>query len=150
MSVARIHDSLWRSDDVGEVDIGQTIETLCRDLSDMAGDRRTLDVTVAADVKLPYQQALALSLIAVELVTNALKYAYAPEEPGAVQVEVSHRERGAVCLTVADQGRGLPDDWSTGHRESGLGMKLIRAMLHQIGGEMQVEPGPGSRFVVCA
>jgi hypothetical protein len=29
-------------------------------------------------------------------------------------------------------------------------MKLIRAMLKQIGGEMQVEQGPGSRFVVCA
>jgi two-component sensor histidine kinase len=150
MSVARIHDSLWRSDDVGEVDIGQTIEILCRDLSGMAGERRTLDVTVARDVKLPYQQALALSLIAVELVTNALKYAYAPEEPGVVQVEVRHREEGAVCLTVADQGRGLPADWSTGRRESGLGMKLIRAMLKQIGGEMQVEQGPGSRFVVCA
>lgn len=150
MSVARIHDSLWRSDDIGEVDIGQTISALCRDLSGMAGERRTLTVTAAPDIKLPYQQALSLSLIAIELITNALKYAYPPDEAGVVAVEVRADPERRVCLSVTDQGRGLPADWREAPRESGLGMKLINAMLSQIKGELRVETGVGSRFVVCA
>jgi light-regulated signal transduction histidine kinase (bacteriophytochrome) len=150
MSVARIHDSLWRSDEVGEVDIGQTIAALCRDLSSMAGEGRSLEVTAGPDIRLPYQQALALSLITLELVTNAVKYAYGPEEAGKVEVDIRAQPEGGVCLTVSDRGRGLPADWAAGARESGLGMKLINAMLSQIKGEMRVETGAGARFVVCA
>ena len=150
MSVARIHDALYRSEDVGDVDIGQTIESLCRDLAGMAGQGQTLEVSATPGIRLPYQQALAFSLIATELVTNALKYAYAPEEHGAVEVEVRAQADRNVCLIVSDQGRGLPEDWASGQRQSGLGMKLIRAMLTQVDGEMRVENGPGARFVVCA
>jgi two-component sensor histidine kinase len=121
MSVARIHDSLWRSDDVGEVDIGQTIEILCRDLSGMAGERRTLDVTVAPDVKLPYQQALALSLIAVELVTNALKYAYAPEEPGVCKSRSGTGRKGRSASRSPTRGGGSPPTGPQGGARAGSG-----------------------------
>lgn len=148
MSVARIHDSLYQSESLEEVDIGQTIERLCQDLADMAGEKHTLAVKTAPAIMMPYRQAVGLALIATELVTNALKYAYHPEERGAVDVSVARQYDGdGVCLVVADQGRGLPDGW--GERD-GLGMKLIRAMLAQIGGEMQVEQGAGARFTVCA
>jgi two-component sensor histidine kinase len=116
----------------------------------MAGEGRSLEVTAGPDIRLPYQQALALSLITLELVTNAVKYAYGPEEAGKVEVDIRAQPEGGVCLTVSDRGRGLPADWAAGARESGLGMKLINAMLSQIKGEMRVETGAGARFVVCA
>lgn len=150
MSVARVHDSLWRSDEVGEVDVGQTLTRLCADLQAMAGAERLVSVEAEPGLKLPYREASALSLIAVELVTNALKYAYAPGEPGGVEVEVGRAPGGRVRLEVADQGRGLPPDWRDGARESGLGMKLVRSLLSQLGGELSVESGPGTRLMVLA
>ena len=152
MSVARIHDSLYQSEDVEEVDIGQTIDELCRDIAGMAGERHKLEVPATHNLKVPYRNAVGLSLIAAELVTNALKYAYAPEQSGSVDVTVQASRGGpsGVCLTVSDQGQGLPVNWSTHPRQSGLGMKLINAMLAQIGGEMTVESDAGARFTVCA
>ncbi len=152
MSVARIHDSLYQSEDVEEVDIGQTIATLCHDISGMAGERHKLEVTATPNLKVPYRNAVGLSLIAAELVTNALKYAYSPEQTGSVDVCVKRKAEtvSGVCLTVSDQGQGLPEDWKTHPRQSGLGMKLINAMLAQIGGEMTVESVAGARFTVCA
>ena len=47
----------------------------------------------------------------------------------------------------------MPPDWADRPRSSGrLGMKVIRAMLQQIGGEMRVEPdrNPGACFTVAA
>lgn len=151
MTVARIHDSLYQSDDLQEVDIGQTIERLCQDLADMTGASRPVQVHAAADIKMPYRRAVGLALIVTELVTNALKYAYRPDEAGSVDVTVRPDETdGRVCLVVADHGRGLPADFSERPRQTGLGMKLVRAMLSQIEGEMRVNPGPGASFTVCA
>ena len=150
MSVARIHDSLYQSEDVEEVDIGQTIAKLCLDLAEMAGERHKLEVSASPNLKVSYRHAVGLSLIAAELVTNALKYAYRPEQTGSVDVEVRAKGEHGVCLTVSDQGQGLPEDWATQPRQSGLGMKLINAMLAQIGGEMTVESTGGARFTVCA
>jgi two-component system, chemotaxis family, sensor kinase Cph1 len=153
MSVARVHDSLYQSESMQEVDLGQTIERLCNDLAGMAGDKRGLELEAHAGLMVPYRTAVGLALVATELVTNALKYAYPAEEIGDVRVVVTPQVDGAgVCLTVSDHGRGLPEDWATATRPgSGLGMRLIRAMLQQIGGTMTVEKGEpqGARFVVC-
>ena len=73
MSVARVHDSLYQADRVDEVDLGQTIENLCNDLAGLAGDGHAVDLTAEPGLMVPYRKAVALSLIATELVTNAFQ-----------------------------------------------------------------------------
>src|SRR5689334_22168382 len=101
----------------------------------------------------PYRTAVALSLIATELVTNAFKYAYDPEEAGRVEVSVAHLPDGGVQVRVCDQGRGLPEGWAeggTGRPQRGLGMRLIRAMLDQVGATLEVSGDGGACFTVTA
>ena len=94
--------------------------------------------------------AVALSLIATELITNAFKYAFA-EAGGRVAVRVAGEAEGRVRLSVCDDGKGLPTDWPDAPaRGTGLGMKLIRAMLDQINARLEVENGPGACFTVTA
>lgn len=156
MSVARVHASLQQSDDSRQVDLGQTLRQLCDDLTaGMGGTTRRLDVQAEPGLMVFSQTAVALSLVATELVTNALKYAYAPDEPGQVEVSVRSRTAGGVELRICDGGRGLPADWSDRAKVSGgrggLGMRVIRAMLQQIGAEMQVgSTRPGACFTVLA
>ena len=156
MSVARVHDSLHLSDDIESVDLGQTLRQLCSDLSaGMTGAEQRLDVDADNGLMVSSQAAVALSMVATELVTNALKYAYAPGEQGEVEISLKARPAGGVELRVCDTGRGLPADWSdragSAGRRGGLGMRVIRAMLSQIGAEMEVraEP-PGACFTVRA
>ncbi|MGY2052642.1 histidine kinase dimerization/phosphoacceptor domain -containing protein [Methylobacterium sp. JK268] len=149
MSVARVHDSLYQTESVGEVDLGQTIETLCSDLSVMASGRHTLSLAAEPGLMVPYRKAVALSLIATELVTNAFKYAY--DEGGRVSVSVGAASEGRVSLSVRDEGRGLPADWAeVPSQGTGLGMKLVRAMLDQINARIEVEPCLGACFKVTA
>lgn len=149
MSVARVHNSLYQSESIEEVDLGQTIQALCDDLAAMAGANRDLAFSAEPGLMVPYRTAVGLSLIATELVTNALKYAYAPGESGRVDVRLrQHEKGGGVCLTVSDRGRGLPEEWGRQPRR-GLGMRLIQAMLDQIGGRMIVASESGARFTVC-
>ncbi|ACA17598.1 multi-sensor signal transduction histidine kinase [Methylobacterium sp. 4-46] len=151
MSVARVHDSLYQTESVDEVDLGQTIENLCADLSAMAGDRHTLELDAEQGLMVPYRKAVALSLIATELVTNAFKYAYDGAEGGRVSVSVASQAEGRVRLSVRDEGRGLPTGWAEAPaRGTGLGMKLVRAMLEQINARIEVEPCLGTCFTVTA
>ncbi|WP_425350895.1 histidine kinase dimerization/phosphoacceptor domain -containing protein [Methylobacterium aquaticum] len=150
MSVARVHDSLYQAESVEEVDLGQTIETLCADLAGMAGEGHEVDLDVEPGLMVPYRKAVALSLIATELITNAFKYAFA-EAGGRVAVRVAGEAEGRVRLSVCDDGKGLPTDWPDAPaRGTGLGMKLIRAMLDQINARLEVENGPGACFTVTA
>ena len=156
MSVARVHSSLQQSEDSRSVDLGQTLRQLCDDLAaGMTGAEQRLDVQAEPGLMVPSQTAVALSLVATELVTNALRYAYAPGEQGEVEVSVRGRASGGVELRICDAGRGLPPDWSDRATVSagrgGLGMRVIRAMLHQIGASMEVRPdAPGACFTVLA
>ncbi|MET7246221.1 histidine kinase dimerization/phosphoacceptor domain -containing protein [Methylobacterium sp. EM32] len=150
MSVARVHDSLYQAESVEEVDLGQTIENLCADLVGMAGEGHAVDLEAEPGLMVPYRKAVALSLIATELITNAFKYAFA-EAGGRVAVCVSGETEGRIRLSVCDDGRGLPTDWPDAPaRGTGLGMKLIRAMLDQINARLEVENRPGACFTVTA
>jgi len=150
MSVARVHDSLYQAESVEEVDLGQTIEALCNDLAGMAGSDHSVDLTAESGLMVPYRKAVALSLIATELVTNAFKYATSPRGGARINVTVQGEGEG-VRLRVCDDGQGLPAGWEeikpTG---TGLGMRLVRAMLDQIDARIEFENAPGACFTVHA
>ncbi len=153
MSVARVHDSLYQAERFDEVDLGQTLESLCNDLAGLAGEGHAVDLSAEPGLMVPYRKAVALSLIATELVTNAFKYAANPAGGGRVEVSVSAAGPGAVQLRVCDDGAGLPDDWADAKargKGSGLGMKLIRAMLDQINARLDVANNPGACFTITA
>jgi two-component sensor histidine kinase len=151
MSVARVHDSLYQAESIEDVDLGQTIENLCRDLSGMAGDNHSIGITADARVMVPYRKAVALSLIATELVTNAFKYAFREAGGGHIAVSVSDQGGGRVRIRICDDGEGLPEGWAERKpRGTGLGMKLVRAMLDQIDATLEVANDPGACFTVNA
>ena len=157
MSVARVHDSLYQGDSLEQVDLGQTIQALCDDLAGMAGDEHSVEMTAETGLMVPYRHAVALSLITTELVTNAFKYAGRPDKGAHITVTVEGRKdgearsEGAVRLTVCDDGDGMPPDWESGRAKgTGLGMKLVRAMLEQIGARLEAQNAGGACFTVHA
>lgn len=86
--------------------------------------------------------ATHLYWIAQEAVANARKYA------DADGIRVSLRREGQqLHLTVADDGKGLPED----HQNSdGLGLNTMHNRAQLIGGQLEIEttPGEGTR-VIC-
>ncbi|MCJ2044055.1 GAF domain-containing protein [Methylobacterium sp. J-078] len=151
MSVARVHDSLYQAENLEEVDLGQTIEILCQDLSGMAGDGQTVGIVTDAKVMVPYRKAVALSLIATELVTNAFKYATTAAGTARVEVSIYGQDDGGVRMRVCDDGEGLPEGWAERKpKGTGLGMRLVRAMLDQIDARLEVSNDPGACFTVYA
>lgn len=97
-------------------------------------------VTVTADltpITLPTQMAVPLALVVNELLTNAIKHAFADGRSGAVHVTLSVGE-GQCRVSVADDGQGVVE----GHEGSGVGRILIQAFVGELGGEISTRTGP--------
>lgn len=151
MSIARVHDSLQQSTSSQDVDLGESLRQLCDDLAGGVAEGGLLEVDASSGLMVSSQIAVALSLIATELVTNAIKYAYPDDDRGTVRVILRPGEAEGISMSVCDDGRGLDADWDTRERVGGgLGMRVIRALLKQIGGTISVDEDrrKGACFVV--
>jgi two-component sensor histidine kinase len=90
------------------------------------------------------EQATPVSLVLLECVNNALEHAFA-SEGGLVRVSMA-REGQRHVLTVADDGRGLPDGFDVETSRT-LGLKIVRTMAGQLGGGFSMTREP--RGVAC-
>jgi signal transduction histidine kinase len=105
------------------------------------------------------REAIARSLL--NLVNNALKYSHDDKYLGVNL----YRVNGSVRLEVVDHGIGIPqteqhkvfekfyrvgDPLVHNTKGSGLGLSLVRHIVHAHGGDVMVEsaPGKGSKFII--
>lgn len=105
-----------------------------------------LDLNIE-DVELDWQQALALGMIILELVTNAVKHGY-PQEGGSMDVRVSLARKEALHrLEVADNGVGLPQGLDLRAPRS-FGLALVNSLVNQLRGDLNAEGVGGARFSI--
>ncbi|MCW5721055.1 MAG: response regulator [Devosia sp.] len=131
-AIAGVHRHLYTSDDVHSVEIADYINSLVDELvtsMQSHGQTPTLRVQVQS-FQLPTEKVTWLGVILTELITNALKYAYAGRDLGEVRVFMA-QQNGIVELLVEDDGIG----WTgTGTPQgTGLGSRIVKAMAHSLG-----------------
>ncbi len=157
-SMALVHEKLYQSQNLAQIDFGDYLHDLVDNLSHAFGTDRPIawrfDVE---DVPLSVDMAIPCGLVVTELLTNALKYAF-PAGGGQPRAErgeteckigVEFRADGErLTLVVADNGVGLPPglDWA---RPSSLGLQLINVLVrHQLGGQVEVDTHAGTTFKI--
>jgi two-component sensor histidine kinase len=137
--VSRVH-SLLQHGGQPFVEMKPLIDNLCADLRvSLVGLR---PIAIREDVEhflLPLHVARSIALIANELVTNALKYAFPDDRLGTVQIRLA-RVGDEITLLVEDDGVGLPH--SAGPCGSGFGQKLVRSLAHHLGGVFTIGDEP--------
>lgn len=146
-TVARIHNRLWRHEEVNAVDLAAFLADLCRDLEASAPGCRLL-YEATAPVSVDPDLATSLGLVVNELVTNAFKYACSTGE-GEVRVRLDSIGGEALRLTVTDRGPGLPPGFDPARAGASLGMRLVTGFARQLQGRLDVSSAePGARFAL--
>ena len=95
------------------------------------------------------ETARALGLIVCELDRNAAKHAFSGERARDPVIVVSLRRTSpAWRLVVSDNGPGMGT--AAPQSGSGLGLALVRSLARSIGGEVDIESGPGGTAVAVS
>jgi two-component system, sensor histidine kinase PdtaS len=95
--------------------------------------------------KLHADLATPLAVVMVELLQNAVEHAF-DETGGTVSVSME-RADGRLQMTVADDGKGLPQEFQPAN--SGLGLQIVVALVEsELGGEFSWGSDGGARFCV--
>jgi two-component sensor histidine kinase len=98
------------------------------------------------DLVLDADEAVCVSILVNELVTNALKHAFPDERAGTIKVALA-ADRDGLELTVADDGVGMNAGGRT--RGGGLGTRLIETFARQLRARHEVQSDPsGTRHLV--
>lgn len=147
-SMALIHEQLYATGDLREVDLGQHAATLASNLTLSYGvDPARIRCQVAADpVRLGVDAAIPAGLILNELLSNALKHAFPGDRGGTIEVEVARRDEG-VMVEVRDDGVGIAADVDPFASRS-LGLKIVQILSRQLKGRLELQREMGTHFRV--
>ncbi len=156
-SMALIHEKLYRSQDLAQIDFAEYIRELTSFLfrSYSASTRGvTLKVHVD-DTQLDIDSAVPCGLILNELISNALKHAFPLVAPGAdtlardkpyeIRVEVKAGDSGQLTMSVGDNGIGFPEGLDF-RQSTSLGLQLVNTLVNQLNGTLELHRNDGTQF----
>jgi len=151
-SISTIHERVYRSDNLAELDFDGYLRGITEQLL-VSYDAQNRNILIQIQCPIHYMdvdRAISCGLILTELVSNALKHAFPDNsEGGTIKIRME-REQEFYRLTVSDDGAGLSDDYAT-HTEASLGLNLVRGLVSRLGGRFTIaetrKSGPqGARF----
>jgi PAS domain S-box-containing protein len=139
-AMARVHDLLSKSEKVQHVDVSLYVADLCEALRPITGetDRVSLRAEIDEGILVDADTAVPLGIVLTELITNAVKYAFPAPRSGTILVRAHRSQPGLVELAVQDDGVGM-----SSLREGSLGYSLVRSLVQQIQGEIDVRNEAG-------
>jgi two-component sensor histidine kinase len=174
-SMALIHEKLYRSQNLAKIDFAEYVRNLTsfliRSYRSDSGPVR-LEVN-ARDVFLGIDAAVPCGLIINELISNALKHAFPPQDEtltggeglspigtGApadgsqsngkeseIRVELRADHAQHLTLVVGDNGVGFPESLDFRNTES-LGMQLVNTLVSQLEGKVELHNNGGAEFKI--
>jgi len=142
-ALATVHRRLYQSEDVQHFDIGAFCQNLVADVVGSSG-RSDIVTDVSVDrIDIPAAMASALGLVLNEVLTNAIKHAYADGRGGTLTVS-ARRDGDRATISIADDGPGFDGDKPP---TGGLGTTLIKRLARQAGADVRWSSGAGGTRV---
>lgn len=138
-AIGQIHNQLYNTDDLANIDLAAYLDALCGSLRENEPNAHVSLTLEAERVVVHMDTAMPLALIVVELITNAYKHAFPGGRAGEIRVTL--KRRGDVAeLAVRDNGIGTP---AAPESRGSLGLQLVRLLAQQADAtiETRVENG---------
>src|SRR3990172_10689727 len=150
ISMALIHEKLYRSENFSRIDLKEYIDDLVSGLFQSYGiseDKVALNIN-AENVLLGIDSAIPCGLIINQLVSNSLKHAFPEYESGEINILIHSTDEDMIELSIGDNGIGIPEDLDFRRTES-LGLRIVNVLVeNQLHGEITLNRDRGTKFKI--
>ena len=148
-AVGLVHERMYQSTDLTQIDLADYLRTLTEDLVH-SSSRETDAISLQFQLEettLGMDATVSCGLIVNELVTNAIQHAFPMDQKGAIGIGLQTDRENQLRLTVWDNGMGIPPEIDFFRSES-LGLKLVMSLIRQLGGQVEIDRNGGTRFEI--
>ena len=148
-SIGMLYEKLHLVPDLGEIALGDYLRDVAqRGIEQLDRPSGRVRLHAASDpIAVNPDRAIPCGLIVNELITNAVKHAFVGREHGAIELAVRRTDDGAIRLTIADDGVGLPANLEP-ETSPGLGLQLVAMFAEQLDATLAVHRDGGTRWEV--
>ncbi len=130
-SLGLVHEMLYQGEISENIELDSYFEKLVKVIREtLINDQTEIKTDIPKGLKLHSNKTVLLGLIANELITNAIKYAKAPERNLTIHLKIQKLD-GQIIMTITDNGIGFDE---TTNKKNSLGMKLAKGLTHQLNG----------------
>lgn len=148
-SMALIHEKLYQAQDLAKVDFREYALSLVAMLFRSYGTNSgSIKLNLAVDqLFLSIDTAIPIGLVINELVSNSLKYAFPNGRSGSISIDFHEGINDQFTLVFRDDGAGMPKEFDFDKTPT-LGLRLVKILTHQIGGELVFHHQGGTEFSI--
>jgi PAS domain S-box-containing protein len=167
ISMALIHEELYKGGVLDTLNFSSYVKKLTKNLFQtyrLGNASTSLNMNLEENISLDMDTAIPLGIIINELVSNALKYAFADIDKGEIRITLCVEEsreckdnkarnnneglKGtSFILTVSDNGIGMSESFDL-ENPDGLGIQLITTLVDQLEGEIELKRDNGTEFTI--
>lgn len=144
-SMSMIHEKMYRSENLKEINVQQYISELVDALVAAYSVNKAIESEVEVEAeRFAVDTLTPLGLIINELIANSLKYGFEGRDKGKLFVKIKSLENSSYEMIVGDDGVGFSE---SDMREGGFGTELVKDLAEQLQGSIErVESESGTAF----
>lgn len=144
-AMIQLYQDLYVSSNPGRVRLDEFLPNILRRSLSTFGREENIELVTGIDgLELPAKIATNVGIIANELLTNSLKYAFSGIAAPAISM-TARADGGLLQLEYADNGVGLPAGFSLAEAK-GFGMTIMTSLASAYGGSMTATSDGGAHF----
>ena len=132
MSIAMVHERLYKKDNLAKIDFKQYLSELVHEVVSSFPTKQQIGIKDELDnAEIEITNAIPIGLILNEALTNSLKHAFQADEISSPKIKIQMQTiYDRMQISLSDNGKGF--DNLDHRKDSSLGISLIESLADQI------------------
>jgi PAS domain S-box-containing protein len=150
IAMSILHEKLYQSQNIASIKLADYVEDLAKNIVsyyNILPSKTLLKTEIDKSISLDIDTAVPCGLILNELISNSCKYAFESGEQGEIVISGTLDKEQGLCLSVADNGKGLPANFNLENNKT-LGLQLVKSLTHQLRGDLKIAREVGTKFEI--
>jgi len=141
-----VHEKLFQSEDITHIAVRDYFQELLDTIFTSFSTRQVTVENRIEELSIETKPAISLALIINEVATNAIKHGFTEDEAPRFSIEM-YKDAAAqqYVLRLSNNGNPFPEEVTPEEAET-LGLQLIRSLIEQLEGEMELTKTPSPQF----